>query len=258
MKAKSIKYSIQNPCDKSWNDMTSESTGRFCGSCEKSVVDFTSMSDFSIVNYFENHKSEKVCGRFTKPQLDRVYELNQPVFAPIFDLRAVVLGFALTTFSAVHSFAQTEPQPIGIDTTVQVEPMVLGKIAFQHFNHEKESKVSGTIGASRKDFDQISVQLKDVNGAVLKTIHPDSKGKFSMDLNWKLDPASLTISSTNYETQELYFSSLRTLSNLHVELVDQVEMILGELIQGDVKANEEDQILQKIEIGNVSIEKTEE
>ncbi len=257
MKAKTIQYTIQNPCDKSWNEMTPESSGRFCGSCEKSVVDFTRMSDFSIVNYLENHKNEKVCGRFTKPQLDRVYSLNQPVFAPAFDLRAVVLGLALTTFSAVHSFAQTEPnEPVRIDTTIVVPPIVVGTVAHVQFDHEKESKVSGTVKASKKDFDQIIVELKNAGGRTLKTVHPDSKGKFSIDLNWTLEPYYIEISGTGYETQDLYFASVRSLSNLQIELLEHMEMIRGEVIQGDVKSTE-DQILQKIEIGNVTIKKEE-
>lgn len=236
MKAKTIQYSIQNPCDESWNDMIPERTGRFCGSCQKTVVDFTHMSDFSIVNYMESHKSEKVCGRFTKPQLDRVYNLNQPVFAPAFDLRAVVLGLALTTFCAVHSFGQTEPQePIGIDTSMHVAPIV-GQITYQHFDHGKEKKVSGTIQNSSKD---VNVILKSNEGKVLKTLHPDVKGKFEFDLDWKLKPASIEISGIGYETQELYFSSLRSLDNIQVTLLDEVEMIRGEVIQGDVKVIEE-------------------
>lgn len=259
MNAKSIQYSIPDPCDKSWNEMTPDANGRFCGSCEKSVVDFTNMSDFSIVNYFEKHKNEKVCGRFTKPQLERVYQLNQPAFAPVFDLRAVVLGLALTTFCAIHGFSQTEP-PIKTDTTVVIPPIVVGTVAHVHFDHEKESKVSGSVKASKNDFDQISVALKNAGGRTLKTVHPDSKGKFSMDLNWKSEPYYIEISGVGYETQTLYFASVPSLNNLEIQLYERAEMIRGEVIQGDVKAtgdSSEDEILQKIEMGNVRIQKTE-
>lgn len=90
MKTNTIQYSIPELCEKSWDEMTPESNGRFCGSCQHPVIDFTRMSDFSIVTYLENHRTEKVCGRFTQPQLDRVYRLNQPLSTPVFDLRAVV------------------------------------------------------------------------------------------------------------------------------------------------------------------------
>lgn len=256
MKAKSIRYSIPDPCEKNWNEMTPEATGRFCGSCEKSVVDFTNMSDFSIVNYLEEHKYEKVCGRFTKPQLDRVYHLNQPVFAPVFDLRAVVLGLALTTFSAVHSFSQTEPrETFKIDTLIKVPPIVVGTVAQMHFDHGTEKKFSGRVLTTTETFDKVYVTLKTIEGKVLKTIQPDSNGKFEFDLDWKSNPAVVEFSGEGYESRHLYFSQTRFLTNLHITLLDQIEMIRGEVFQGDVKATEEDQMLQKIEMGNVSIQK---
>ena len=239
--------------------MTPESTGRFCGSCEKSVVDFTQMSDFSIVNYLENHKHEKVCGRFTKPQLDRVYQLNQPVFSPSFDLRAVVLGLALTTFSAVPGFAQTEPnEPVKIDTTIVAPPIVVGTVAHVNFNHEKEKKASGRVIIPGNNFDQVIVLLMDADGGELNRIHPDSKGNFVFDLNWDLKPASIEVSGQGYETKGIYFPYEASLSGLKIELLEEEIMIRGEIevIQGDVKSTE-DQILQKIEIGNVSIQKME-
>ena len=254
MKAKSIQYSIPEPCEKDWNGMTPEATGRFCGSCEKSVVDFTNMSDFSIVSYLEKHKHEKVCGRFTKPQLDRVYHLNQPVFAPVFDLRAVVLGLALTTFSAVHSFSQTEP--LKSDTLITVPPIVVGTVAQMNFDHGTEKKFSGKVATTTDTFDKVYVTLKTIEGKVLKTIQPDSKGKFEFDLDWKLNPAVVEFSGEGYESRHLYFSQTRFLTNLHITLLDQIEMIRGEIIQGDVMETE-DQILQRIEMGNVTIRKSE-
>ncbi|WP_343637253.1 hypothetical protein [Fluviicola sp.] len=261
MKATKIHYSIPDPCGKSWNDMTPESTGRFCGSCEKSVIDFTAMSDFSIVNYLEEHKNEKVCGRFTKPQLERVYSLNQPVFAPAFDLRTVVLGLALTTFSAIHGFAQTEtPEPLKIDTTTLIQPLVIGTIAYRNLDHTSEKKAQGKIRNHIADFKTINVVLKTEDGTILETIHPDAKGKFEFNLDWKLKPAFIEISGVGYERQELHFSTMRQLSNIEVILPEEIEMIRGEVIQGDIKQvdePEEDRILQKVEMGNVSIRKTE-
>jgi len=238
--------------------MIPETTGRFCGSCEKSVVDFTNMSDFSIVNYLENHKHEKVCGRFTKPQLDRVYQLNQPVFAPTFDLRAVVLGLALTTFCAVHSFSQTDSIPrITLDSTFNHLPLTMGRVA-SSFNHEKEKRASGKVIISGNNFEQITVLLMDADGGELKSIHPDSKGNFVFDLNWDLKPASIEVFGENYETTTISLKYMHSLTGLKIELIERAEMIRGEIevIQGDVKETE-DQILQKVEIGNVSIKKTE-
>lgn len=216
--------------------MQPEAQSRFCGSCEKSVIDFTNMSDFSIVSYLEKHSNEKVCGRFTKPQLERVYQLNPLTSAPIFDLRAVVLGLALTTFSAVHTFAQSEPQePVKTDTTIQqIEPVIMGKIAVRSFDHTSEKWVRGTITNQLRSYQGIYIQMKNEKGHVLKTVQPDGKGNFEIELNWKHNPAYIEISSVGFETAVRTFSSMSTLSGIRVELLEKEEiMILGEVIQVD-------------------------
>src|SRR5262245_52388784 len=64
-----MKVSIPNPCSKSWNVMTPAENGRYCNSCEKIVIDFTTMNEEEIKQYFLNSK-ERVCGHFKPEQLD--------------------------------------------------------------------------------------------------------------------------------------------------------------------------------------------
>ena len=42
-------YSIPNPCSEDWNTMTPDDNGRFCGSCQKVVIDFTTYSTHEIL-----------------------------------------------------------------------------------------------------------------------------------------------------------------------------------------------------------------
>ena len=55
--------------------MKPEEKGRFCGSCAKTVIDFSLMSDREVLGYLAT-VSGKVCGRFTEDQLQR--ELMPP------------------------------------------------------------------------------------------------------------------------------------------------------------------------------------
>jgi hypothetical protein len=63
--------SIQIPvnCHEDWDSMTAATQGRYCNSCEKTVIDFTNMSDTQLANFFAK-KKENVCGRFYSDQLN--------------------------------------------------------------------------------------------------------------------------------------------------------------------------------------------
>lgn len=71
---------IKNPCDANWKEMTPTDSGKYCGACEKVVVDFSKMNDAEIKNYFTTYKEQKTCGRFLDSQLER--PLVVPVLTP--------------------------------------------------------------------------------------------------------------------------------------------------------------------------------
>jgi len=54
--------------------MSPEEKGRFCSSCQKTVVDFTSMSDSGVAAFFKKVDGP-VCGRFFADQLERPLEV---------------------------------------------------------------------------------------------------------------------------------------------------------------------------------------
>ena len=60
---------INSPCSQSWHQMQEANNGRFCVQCEKTVVDFSRMSDSDIIDYMKNHP--QVCGRLHVNQLNR-------------------------------------------------------------------------------------------------------------------------------------------------------------------------------------------
>jgi TonB-dependent SusC/RagA subfamily outer membrane receptor len=55
--------------------MTPAQQGKFCGSCQKQVVDFSNMSDRQVAEFFKKPSTGSVCGRFMTDQLDRDIEI---------------------------------------------------------------------------------------------------------------------------------------------------------------------------------------
>ena len=48
--SKAIQLSVSEPCHENWDKMSPVNQGRFCGSCQKQVVDFSVMSDPSMAS----------------------------------------------------------------------------------------------------------------------------------------------------------------------------------------------------------------
>lgn len=76
MKTPAISIQIPNPCHESWEGMKPNAQGRFCGSCSKTVVDFTGKSDAEIRDLLLERAGQKVCGHFKTTQLNRSLQVN--------------------------------------------------------------------------------------------------------------------------------------------------------------------------------------
>lgn len=64
-----FRITIPEPCHEDWAQMHPNAQGRFCDSCRKTVVDFTTMLPEKVQQYFGIHRNQRVCGRFRPDQL---------------------------------------------------------------------------------------------------------------------------------------------------------------------------------------------
>ncbi len=65
-----MKIQIEEPCHENWDEMTPKEKGRFCGACQKIVLDMTKYSDQEIIDFFKD-KKYNVCGQLEENQVDR-------------------------------------------------------------------------------------------------------------------------------------------------------------------------------------------
>lgn len=111
MQRKTI-LSIPQACSETWSNMTRVPGGGFCSSCEKTVIDFTNMTDDEIATFLQ-HRSASVCGRFRPHQL-KTYAFPAPTnVKPGYTLiKAGLLSlFLLLTSKYVSAQSATMPGP---------------------------------------------------------------------------------------------------------------------------------------------------
>ncbi|MCD0473506.1 hypothetical protein LPB87_03760 [Flavobacterium sp. EDS] len=66
------KISIPESCHEKWDKMTPVENGRFCLSCYKTVIDFTTMLPEEVQHFFIANQNKSVCGRFKNSQLENI------------------------------------------------------------------------------------------------------------------------------------------------------------------------------------------
>lgn len=72
-----FKFDIPVQCHEDWNIMQEKGNGKYCSSCEKTVVDFSKMSDREMADYFQN-TAGNVCGRIQKSRLHHPVANERP------------------------------------------------------------------------------------------------------------------------------------------------------------------------------------
>lgn len=140
-----MKVQINKPCAEDWAQMTPEVQGKFCSVCEKSVVDFSEMSDAEILHYFSKPKSEKVCGRFSASQVDRDL-LLVPVSKP--PVHLLHFAYVLVVVLGV-GIASCSPQVQGEVKIATTQESVQSKDSQLHQNPRENGKPS--IPASEEE-----------------------------------------------------------------------------------------------------------
>lgn len=160
-----MRLSIPRPCNQNWNSFQLTTTGGHCTSCNKVVVDFTSMTDKEILTFFKNN-SAHTCGRFRNGQLKEYDDSKMPVIKPGLPLLRAGLISILLLVVARPSSAQEQSAK---SDTVLVENIKTGSV------DKFDIKFTGTVREEWGDpLPGVSVWVK---GTIQGTT-TDKDGKF--------------------------------------------------------------------------------
>jgi hypothetical protein len=94
---------VPEPCHEDWNKMTPETQGKFCGSCCKTVVDFSGKTDQEIKMILIENSGKKMCGHFKTTQIDRPLTMKVDLNKPAKNM-SISKAFAAAVFFIFGSF----------------------------------------------------------------------------------------------------------------------------------------------------------
>jgi hypothetical protein len=207
---RSLQLNIAEPCHENWQNMTPQEQGRFCGSCQKTVVDFTMMSDLQVLNYFLK-ADHNVCGRFANDQLNKELKIteNKKRFS-----WAYVWNILVATFLVAKADAQACPPIKEPVAAIDHLPKKIGKVAYVH-STPKPVVIKGNVvdETSNQPVIAASIRIKGIEGGCVA----DATGKFNLKVE-KKDGLVLEFSAIGYETQTLEVDEFTNLQDVQVSL----------------------------------------
>ena len=210
-KKKALTLTIPEPCGENFNTMTPVKGGKFCGSCEKTIVDFRAMNDYQILDFYKQNNG-KICGVFNPRQLNRAMPFPMEA-KPTRNWKAVA-ALATGLLFGGGLVAQT--------TTPKV-----GKIAMTEQTSSKgEQKTDATtpnrvVRGIVKDQENQEVLIGAnilLEGTKIGT-STDFDGFFEITIPSNLETIELTISYTGFETQTILFNQQYPIPNKSIEVI---------------------------------------
>lgn len=167
-----LQLAIPQPCHENWEQMTKEQQGRFCNACATTVIDFTSMSDEALLNFFKNKTSGDYCGRVLNIQLDRNLQVA--------DSRKIPFSYAVLIFLILFFF--TKQNNVKAQTTIAPD---IYTVPFKG-NHNTVKNIGEMAGTVAKNCRAISGKIYATNGntiagAFVKQVN--AKGSFTTKQN---------------------------------------------------------------------------
>jgi hypothetical protein len=165
---KKIQISIPTPCHEDWDKMSTIEKGKFCGSCQKNVYDFTKSSDREILNKF--HKEKNLCGRFLPSQLNR--DISVPTEKSTIWMAAAT--GVLTLLGAGNNDVHAQVKGEAVHIVKPIEDNIVGKPN----DPDEEHLISGIIYDSYGPLANADLIVK---GTSLWT-RTDADGKFALNV----------------------------------------------------------------------------
>lgn len=220
--SKKIQLSIAEPCHENWENMSPVDKGKFCGSCQKQVVDFSMKNDRQIAEFFKKPTTGSVCGRFMTDQLEREIEIPKrriPWVKYFFQL--ALPAFFISKASAQNIKMGKMANPGTMDTSrisINKEIRTLGLVMPTTFIKsvctdttaiaiQGEIEVVENNPVNGKVLNEMGVPVSDatitIKGTKIGVVVTKEDGSFTIMPESNLEKIVLVVSCIGFETKEV-------------------------------------------------------
>jgi hypothetical protein len=224
-----VHVTIPEPCHENWQQMTPNEQGRHCMSCQKTVIDFSLMSDQEILQYISTAGSH-VCGRFNNDQLNKTYKERtiKRSFSWRYAWNMVVATFLMTGNVAMAQSKGDGKKDSAIVNNVKKPDydnvLVVGKIAARPV----KATITGTVvdDSTGKPIVFASVRLESEEAGIAA----NKEGKFKLKTEGYYK-TTLVVSAVGYTTKE-YEVTLDHATGLEIHLTPEAYSLNPVVVRG--------------------------
>jgi hypothetical protein len=222
--SKAVHVRVPQPCHENWQSMTPKEQGRFCGSCQKVVVDFSKMSDKEMLDTISKTAGQSLCGRFANDQLNRKIEpaINRRRFSVPYIWNILLAGMLF--------FESCDDSTTGEVERVEVveDNETLGKISVDEDSVcTRPTEIKGTIVNLESGLPVAGAQVR-LFGSTQTAAVTDSMGKFSLG-NDTGNAVALEVTAPNFYTNTVQLNNYADLKDVKVAIKEDV-YIKGEVV----------------------------
>ncbi len=228
MKKSDFKISLPSPCSASWQRMQPVEGGRYCLSCHKTVIDFTTMTDQEIHLYWQEPR-EKVCGRFVKTQLKEYTGKSIPAQVSPWQLYLLSLATIFSTKAFVAEAAKAQSPVEQREPEQQVSSRSLCASSVKQTLTLK-GKVTSAVDDS--PLWGVNVLLKGAD----RGVSTNKNGEYELKVaGWTSQPISLVYSYIGFQTIELLLPATQAEQALAVKMQADTRSLMGEVVIVQIK-----------------------
>jgi len=210
-KKKALTLTIPEPCGENFNQMTPVKGGKFCGACEKTIVDFRTMNDYQILRFYEQNNG-KICGVFNQNQLNRAMPFPLES-APSKNWKAVAALTAGLLFSG-GLVSQTTLSTVGMPTVSTQITKTVKQDKDSNSDTPNQIIKGQVIDENQEGLIGANIIIK---GTTIGT-STDLDGFFELIVPTNLKEMEVTVSYIGYEPQTLLFNEKYPIPDKQIEI----------------------------------------